>query len=81
MDESNPYRSPTDPSDAVYDHSLWRAFIRAVAPICLLFLFVDAVALVKYAKIVNHERSFITVVIGFFADWKAGSCPIDKEEV
>jgi hypothetical protein len=77
--DDNPYRSPTDPGPAEYDHSLWRAFVRAAWPICLLFLFVDAVALLKYAKVVNHERSFVTVVCGFFTDWKSGSCPIERE--
>jgi hypothetical protein len=79
VDESNPYRSPCENWEGKCDWSLWRAFVRAVAPICLLLLFVDAVALLRYVKIVNHEQSIVTVVSGFFADWKAGSMPIERK--
>lgn len=75
MDESNPYRSPVDPRRGEYDHSLWWSFVRAAAPICMLFLVIDAVAITRYVKIANSDRPIVNVVWGFFSDWKSGSAP------
>lgn len=75
MDEDNPYRSPAGPKSGEYDHSLWWSFVRAAAPICLLFLFVDAVAITRYVQIANPDRPIVNVVWGFFSDWKSGAMP------
>lgn len=75
MENDNPYRSPTDPRRGEYDHSLWWAFVRAVAKICLVLLFIDGIAMTRYAKVANQDRPIVNVAWGFFSDWKSGSAP------
>lgn len=76
----NPYQSPVDTSRGEWDHSLWWSFLRAIASICLLFLVIDAVAITRYIKVANPDRPIVTVVWGFFSDWKSGSAPTWPEK-
>jgi len=76
----NPYASPVDTRQGKWDHSLWWSFVRAVATICLLLSFIDAIALVRYVKIANPGRPLVTVVSGFFANWKSGAMPTWPEQ-
>jgi hypothetical protein len=71
----NPYASPVDTRRGEWDHSLWWSFVRAVAKICIVVLFVDAIAITRYVKIANPERPLVQIVSGFFADWKSGAMP------